>query len=56
MVTLRNERPYRTKVSHACIGENHVERWIKPPYSPDISIYGYNCFRVFKKAIGVVHM
>lgn len=49
-----NARPHRTASITQWFEENNIERWLHPPYSPDLSPCDYGCFRALKRAIGGV--
>lgn len=50
-----NARSHRKTEVIEWIEENNIERWLQPPYSPDLSPCDYGCFRALKRAIGGVH-
>ena len=49
-----NARPHRTAAIEKWMEEIKVERWLQPPYSPDMSPCDYGCFHQLKRAIGGV--
>ena len=50
-----NARPHRTASITQWFEENKIERWLQPPYSPDLSPCDFGCFHALKRAIGGVH-
>jgi len=50
-----NARPHRHASVTQWIEDNNIERWLQPPYSPDLSPCDYGCFHALKRAIGGVH-
>ena len=49
-----NARPHRSAEITGWIKQSKIERWLQPPYSPDLSPCDYGCFHALKRAIGGV--
>lgn len=47
-----NARPHRNSIISSWIESRKIERWIHPPYSPDLSPCDYGCFHPLKREIG----
>lgn len=50
-----NARLHWTSIVEAGLTNNNIQRWFQPPYSPNLSLFGYGYFHVFKRAVGGVH-
>lgn len=49
-----NAKPHRSAEINTWIKENKIERWLQPPYSPDLSPCDYGCFHPLKRSLGGV--
>ncbi|CAH2101226.1 unnamed protein product [Euphydryas editha] len=49
-----NARPHRHSSVEAWMDQHNVERWIQPPYSPNLNPCDYGCFHQLKRRIGGV--
>ena len=47
-----NARPHRSPIINQFLEEKNIQRWLQPPYSPDISPCDYGCFHPLKREIG----
>ena len=50
-----NARRHRTSIVEAYLANNNIERWLQPPYSPDLNPCDYGCFHQLKRAINGVN-
>ena len=50
-----NARPHKHASIMKWTEENKIERWLQPPYSPDLIPCNFSCFHALKRAIGAVH-
>lgn len=47
-----NARPHRNSSVTSWMELNKIQRWLHPPYSPDLSPCDYGCFHQLKRKIG----